>query len=78
MRKGQCEQNLRQEQPGGGRWLRGSMFLISALLLAGYLYVLYLSFHPRVTEDYRMRYLEEGYFYGDTEQEGQEQARGIG
>lgn len=69
MRKGQCEQNLWQEQPDRRHWLRGSMFLIAILLLAGYLYVLYLSFHPRVTEDYRMRYLEEGYFYGDTEQE---------
>lgn len=39
------------------------MYVLSGLLLAGYLYVLYVSFHPQVTPDYRMRYIEEGYFY---------------
>lgn len=41
------------------------MYALTVLLLAGYLYVLYVSFHPQVTADYRMRYIEEGYFYGE-------------
>ena len=38
-------------------------YILSGLLMAFYLVVLYLSLHPRVSEDYRMRYLEEGYFW---------------
>ncbi len=58
---------MEQENRKRKSWLRGGMFLAAALLLAWYLYVLFLSFHPKVTEDYRMRYLEEGYFYEATE-----------
>lgn len=45
-------------------------YCIAAALLAFYLVMLYLSFHPDVSDDYRMRYLEEGYFW---EEHGEEQ-----
>lgn len=67
MRESQGTQNMEQENRKRKNRLRGGMFLAAALLLAWYLYVLFLSFHPKVTEDYRMRYLEEGYFYEATE-----------
>ena len=47
------------------------MFAAAGILLGAYLYILFLSFHPNVTEDYRTRYLEEGYFYGEGENNGQ-------
>lgn len=42
---------------------RAFAYILAAGLLIFYLVVLYLAFHPDVSDDYRMRYLEEGYFW---------------
>lgn len=38
-------------------------YIMSSLLFAFYVFMLIRSVTPQVSEDYRMRYLEEGYFW---------------
>lgn len=47
---------------------RAAAYLLSAALFIFYLMMLVRSMNPRTTDDYRMRYLEEGYFWEEHEQ----------
>ena len=38
-------------------------YIISAILFGFYILMLIRSIDPETTDDYRMRYLEDGYFY---------------
>jgi len=53
------------------KWKKGqraAAYLLSAALFIFYLMMLVRSMNPRTTDDYRMRYLEEGYFWEEHEQ----------
>ena len=52
----------------GKKGQRGAAYLLSAALFIFYLMMLVRSMNPRTTDDYRMRYLEEGYFWEEHEQ----------
>lgn len=56
-----------KEYQNRSKWV---LYVLSAALLTWYLVVLWQSFHPVVSEDYRRRYLEEGFFYDDVENDG--------
>ncbi|WP_192575493.1 hypothetical protein [Butyrivibrio fibrisolvens] len=38
-------------------------YLMSAILFGFYILMLVRSINPQTTDDYRMRYLDDGYFY---------------
>ena len=42
--------------------LKVASYVLAAALLIFYIWVLYLAYHPNVTYDYRVRYIENGYF----------------
>lgn len=52
----------------GKKGQRAAAYLLSAALFIFYLMMLVRSMNPRTTDDYRMRYLEEGYFWEEHEQ----------
>ena len=43
-------------------------YVISAILFGFYVLMLVRSINPQTTDDYRMRYLEDGYFYGQQDE----------
>ncbi|SHI32239.1 hypothetical protein SAMN02745229_02901 [Butyrivibrio fibrisolvens DSM 3071] len=43
-------------------------YAISAILFGFYVLMLVRSINPQTTDDYRMRYLEDGYFYGQQDE----------
>ena len=43
-------------------------YVISVILFGFYVLMLVRSINPQTTDDYRMRYLEDGYFYGQQDE----------
>ncbi len=46
-----------------GIYARITAYIISAVLFGFYIIMLIRSVNPNTSDDYRMRYLEDGYFY---------------
>ncbi len=41
---------------------RAMAYIIAVFMLLFYVFMLYQARYPKVSEDYRMRYMEDGYF----------------